>query len=96
MVNFCETCGRDFTNLRCPRCGGPPSRELPEMDDELEEPVVLSRYGSPKPVSVADDSLDHMIEQASRPTLASLLKRGIDSGLIKPAHDYSAGNTPTP
>jgi hypothetical protein len=37
-----------------------------------------------------------MIEQASRPTLASLLTRGIKSGLIKPAHDYSAGSTPTP
>lgn len=49
-----------------------------------------------EPLSDLGDTLDHMIEQASRPTLASLLKRGIDSGLIKPAHDYAAGNTPTP
>ena len=82
MAHFCENCGRDFTNPSCPRCGGPPSRVLPPADHE--------------PVSVADDSLDHMIERASRPTLASLLKRGIDSGLIKPAHDYAAGSTPTP
>ena len=47
-----------------------------------------------EPVSVPDDSLDDMIEHASRPTLASLLKRGIDSGLIKPTHDYNSGSTP--
>jgi hypothetical protein len=55
---------------------------------------VLARYGEPKAVSVVDDSLDTMIEQASRPTLASLLKRGIDSGLIKPVHEYGSGSTP--
>lgn len=92
MPHFCETCARDFTNPRCPRCGGPPSTEVPHVDDD---PVVDERPGQHHPLSVADDSLDTMIEQASRPTLASLLKRGIDSGLIKPTHDYSAGSTPT-
>lgn len=80
MTFFCEDCGRDHTNPVCPRCGRPNTHRRPHEDDE--------------PVSVADDSLDTMIEQASRPTLASLLKRGIDSGLIKPSHDYAAGNTP--
>ena len=80
-LHFCDNCGRDFSNLRCPRCGGPPATE--------KEFIEYT-----PPVSVADDSLDTMIEQASRPTLASLLKRGIDSGLIKPSHDYAAGSTP--
>ena len=86
MAHFCENCGRDFTNRFCPRCGGPPASVTPEPG-ELKDREPLSDLG---------DTLDHMIEQASRPTLASLLKRGIDSGLIKPAHDYSAGSTPTP
>ena len=77
---FCEDCGRDHSNKVCPRCGRTNTNRRPSQDDDL--------------VSVADDSLDTMIEQASRPTLASLLKRGIDSGLIKPSHDYAAGNTP--
>ncbi len=78
MTHFCDTCGRDFTNRFCPRCGGPPA----------------STKGDIEVVSDLGDTLDTMIEQASRPTLASLLKRGIDSGLIKPSHDYAAGNTP--
>ena len=78
---FCEDCGRDHTNPVCPRCGRTSGRRQP---NEFIEPV-----------SAADDSLDSMIEQASRPTLASLLKRGIDSGLIKPSHEYAAGSTPT-
>jgi hypothetical protein len=84
MSHFCDTCGRDFTNMRCPRCGGPPSSGT--------EPLVVPKDAGP--VSVDEGSLDTMIEQASRPTLASLLKRGIDSGLIKPTHDYAAGSTP--
>ena len=43
-------------------------------------------------VSDPGDTLDTMIEQASRPTLASLLKRGIDSGVIKPTHNYAFGS----
>ncbi len=78
MTHFCDNCGRDFTNRFCPRCGGPPA----------------STKGDTEVVSDLGDTLDTMIEQASRPTLASLLKRGIDSGLIKPSHDYAAGSTP--
>lgn len=87
MAHFCEDCGRDFTNMVCPRCGRPPTNRRPNPDDE---PPPRDRGG----LSEATDSLDHMIEQASRPTLASLLKRGIDSGLIKPSHDYQQGSTP--
>lgn len=78
ITHHCENCSRDFTNPRCPRCGGPPSPPVPT--DQV-------------PLSVPEDRLDTMIEQASRPTLASLLKRGINSGLIKPTHDYSSGST---
>jgi predicted amidophosphoribosyltransferase len=78
VTHFCDNCGRDFTNLRCPRCGGPPASTPKE----------------PAPVSVPEDRLDIMIEHASRPTLASLLKQGIKSGLIKPTHDYQQGSTP--
>ena len=86
MAYFCDDCGREHTNMVCPRCGRSNTNRRPHEDD-----VTSSGAGA---LSVADDSLDTMIEQASRPTLASLLKRGIDSGLIKPSHDYAAGNTP--
>lgn len=92
MAHFCETCGRDFTNMRCPRCGGPPSTEI----EEHEMPEAHER-GSSTPVTVSDPdaTLDTMIELASRPTLASLYKRGINSGLIQPTHDYAAGQVRT-
>lgn len=80
MAHFCENCDKDFTNARCPRCGGLPAASP-------SNPVEV-------PVSEDDARLDTMIEHASRPTLASLLKRGIKSGLIKPTHDYSNGSTP--
>ena len=86
MAHFCENCDRSFTNPKCPRCGGPPAPvvkpgEVPVLTVVKDEPTL----------SVVDDSLDTMIEQASRPTLAALLKRGINSGLIKPTHEYSNG-----
>jgi hypothetical protein len=84
MAHFCETCGRDFTNPRCPRCGGPPQSENIELEEHGPEPVVLNPA-----VSDPDATLDTM---ASRPTLASLLKRGVESGLITPSQEYSAGN----
>ena len=86
---FCEDCGRDHTNPVCPRCGRPNSNRRAHEEDDVPQ---RDRGG----LSVPDATLDHMIEQASIPTLASLLKKGIESGLIKPTHDYSAGNTPRP
>ena len=35
-----------------------------------------------------DEILDRLVEQASRPTLASLFKSAIKSGAIKPAAHY--------
>jgi hypothetical protein len=44
---------------------------------------------------VVDDRLDSLVEEASRPTLASLLRKGIETGLIKPTHhEYDGGNKP--
>lgn len=40
------------------------------------------------PVSVADDSLDTLVEQASTPTLAQLFQRAKDQGLIQPQQQY--------
>jgi len=87
MPHWCETCGRDFTNPRCPRCGGPPHTENEDHEEHGPEPVVLNPA-----VSDPDTMLDTMVETASRPTLASLLKRGVESGLITPTQEYSAGN----
>ena len=39
-------------------------------------------------VSVADDRLDELVEQASVPNLATLFKRGKDAGLLKPTTGY--------
>lgn len=80
MAHYCDHCDRQFTNPKCPRCGGPPASR-----SKVETGVDTG------PLSDLDDSLDDMVEKASLPTLASLLKRGIKSGLIKPTHDYSHG-----
>lgn len=80
MAHYCNHCDISFVNPRCPRCDRRPSKvgEHTEHDDD-------------QALSDLDDSLDDMIEKASLPTLASLLRRGIQSGLIKPTHDYSHG-----
>ena len=80
MAHWCDSCERSFTNPTCPRCGGKPAKSQATPDET--------------PVSVPEASLDTMIERASRPSLGSLLTKGIQSGLIKPTHDYSHGTTP--
>lgn len=51
---------------------------------------VLCEPDAPCPVhlSVADDSLDTMIQKASVPNLATLFQRGKDAGLIQPGKEY--------
>jgi hypothetical protein len=83
VTHYCEHCDREFTNPRCPRCGGAPARK------SISDPIKDSRI-----VSEVEPRLDDMIEQASRPTLASLLRKGIKTGLIKPAHEYNTGPKP--
>lgn len=41
-----------------------------------------------KVVSVADDTLDNMVQQASTPSLATLFKKAKDAGAIKPVSAY--------
>lgn len=88
MAHYCEHCEREFTNPRCPRCGGPPARKQ-GSEQRPSDPVVSDGI-----LSDPADRLDDMIEEASRPTLASLLRKGIKSGLIKPAHEYNQGPKP--
>jgi hypothetical protein len=82
-MRYCETCEVEHTNPTCPRCGARnPSRHQPR---EHHEDVRHSTFVSDPP-----DRLDHMVEQASRPTLASLVKQGIQRGLITPVQDYAS------
>lgn len=94
-LHYCNSCDHEFTNIRCPWCGGPPAEyHQPEhfKDDEhgKHEPVVLNTN-----VSDPTDTLDTMIETASRPTLAQLIRRGVEAGVITPTQEYSAGQVRT-
>ena len=83
-MRHCENCEVDFTNPTCPLCGArPASRRQPRTEDVPRHSTF---------VSDPDDTMDHMVQQASRPTLASLVKRGLKKGLIKPIHDYASKN----
>ena len=67
------------------------------MYDDLEElPVVyrpLSEGDSqtsttPERYSLSEDELDKMVASASIPNLVTLMKQGLDSGLIAPQPKY--------
>lgn len=47
-------------------------------------------------VSVADDSLDQLIEAASVPSLASLFRKAKAQGAIGPLSNYGEGQGPPP
>lgn len=83
-MRYCDNCDIDFTNPTCPRCGSRPTSRHPERAQH--EPTRHSTF-----VSEPSDNLDSMIETASRPTLAQLLKRGLEKGLIKPIQEYAQG-----
>jgi len=40
------------------------------------------------PLSEGDEKLDALVQQASTPNLASLLRKGKESGLIRPVQQY--------
>lgn len=42
-------------------------------------------------VSVADDTMDQMIQRASTPNLAMLFRRGQQAGLLQPGKAYGEG-----
>jgi hypothetical protein len=81
MTHHCDHCDIRFSNPRCPRCGGPPSRAFES---------AKRRHPTSRNVSEDDDRVDDMVQQASRPTLASLVKAGLKRGLIQPVHDYAS------
>lgn len=60
----------------------------PHGNDEIDcdECSGMSANGGSAPD--ADDTMDTMIQRASTPTLASLYRKGKESGLIKPGQEY--------
>ena len=67
------------------------------MYDDLEELTAVYRPLSegdsqtsttPERYSLSEDELDKMVASASIPNLATLMKQGLDSGLIAPQPKY--------
>ena len=67
------------------------------MIDDLEEFTVVYRPLSegdsqtsttPERFSLSEEELDKMVASASIPNLATLMKKGLDSGLITPQPKY--------
>jgi predicted nucleic acid-binding Zn-ribbon protein len=51
-------------------------------------PSCGGRLSSTDPLSVADDKLDELVQQASKPNLASLFGKAKAAGHIKAAYSY--------
>ena len=67
------------------------------MSDDLEELTAVYRPLSegdsqtsttPERYSLSEEELDKMVASASIPNLATLMKQGLDSGLISPQPKY--------
>lgn len=67
------------------------------MSDDLEELATVYRPLSegdsqtsttPERYSLSEEELDKMVASASIPNLATLMKQGLDSGLISPQPKY--------
>ena len=67
------------------------------MTDDLEELTAVYRPLSegdsqtsttPERYSLSEEELDKMVASASIPNLATLMKQGLDSGLISPQPKY--------
>ena len=67
------------------------------MTDDLEELATVYRPLSegdsqtsttPERYSLSEEELDKMVASASIPNLATLMKQGLDSGLISPQPKY--------
>ena len=64
-----------------------------DFDELLNVPEPLSEGYSqpsttPERFSLSEDELDKMVASASIPNLATLMKQGLDSGLIAPQPKY--------
>ena len=79
-MRYCDTCDIEHTNVHCPRCGTS-NRVQPEG-------TWHSTFVSDPPSSVADVT-DEQVEQASRPSLATLVKAGLKKGYIHIVPDYT-------
>lgn len=78
-MHYCDHCDRQFTNPRCPRCGGLPTPRGRDHDDPGQDHPIVSEVP------------DTFIEQHSRPTLASLVKAGLKKGIIHVMPEYVQG-----
>jgi hypothetical protein len=55
---------------------------------DTDEPAIVS-----DPSATLESVTDALVERASRPTLASLIKAGVRRGLITPMQDYATRKT---
>lgn len=78
-MHHCEHCDIKFTNPRCPRCGRAP------VVSEVPTTVVSTPPD--------EGELEMMVAKASRPSLASLVKRGLKAGYIHTVPDYAQRKT---
>ena len=78
-MNYCDHCDRQFSNPRCPRCGALPAPRGRDHDDTGQDRPIVS------------DPPDSLVEQHSRPTLASLVRAGLRQGIIHVLPEYVAG-----
>ena len=70
----------------CQKCGHAHHPDLDcivEVTDSVVQTTELD-------VSVVDDTLDLLVQKASTPSLAALIKAGKDRGLIKPQQGYTS------
>lgn len=70
----CENCGKADVSSNI--VSDPAERIRGIRDQQARQPMI-------------EDELDEMVAKASRPTLATLFKRGLDQGLIKPTNSYA-------
>ena len=85
MTHWCNHCDREFSNPRCPRCGGLPTPRGRDHDDPAQDRPILS-----DPLSTVETDED-LVERTARPSLASLVKAGLKQGIIHVIPEYVAG-----
>jgi hypothetical protein len=68
--------------------------EIKEDCNACKIEAAVDRYDDERKggtLSVADDTMDTMVQRASAPSLATLFQRGKDAGLLKPTQGYDGG-----
>lgn len=87
MVHYCDYCDRTFSNPRCPMCNRPPARRAPDPPGPEVQPISTFVSGPEGRVETDED----LVERTSRPSLATLVKRGLKAGLIHVMPEYAQG-----